>query len=495
MKSFISKIASAKDEKTIATHSTNGETKIWDTKTWKCLNTQISHPNTLMLYDGDIVVIGGSKEHGVVTLYNAKTFERFNSFMVGYEVTKGHTIYWFDSSIDIKKLLNGSFLVAVGTEHGLIMITECKQASNEMVNTDMGGYYTYGYAKDYKTIAFIGDKENGSRFDSITDLHFSPNGEFLASISFSKGMQIYDTKKWECIKALPNVGLHMAYSPDGSTIASGDGQKVIIWDVTTLECVATLKEGLRESIRCIAYSPDGSTIASGDTTSCWNKSQKSQNTVVIWSTKTWKCLQKLEHGDSITSITYPNSITLITGSEDETVSVWKLKNDKFFLSKNLFGNPALYPNPNSPKHEEDMKMLNLVISPQVNNNSLGNNDQTNQKTNQQKYELTKSDPSVSIDSYCCFGTKKTYSDGRIENKCVIFTVDKIKYDNPLLNHPELLKVLVSSLNLSLSKVLDVSSYLTNLFGSQDFEQICNNDTSLLYELIGNTIDCDTTNYY
>ncbi len=61
----------------------------------------------------------------------------------------------------------------------------------------------------------------------------------------------------------------------------------------------------------------------------------------------------------------------------------------------------------------------------------------------------------------------------------------IKYDNPLLNNPMLLKKLASNLNINLNKAIDVSDYLTNLFGNKDFNYICNSDQNLLQELLGN----------
>ncbi|WP_375330739.1 WD40 repeat domain-containing protein [Candidatus Tisiphia endosymbiont of Oplodontha viridula] len=61
----------------------------------------------------------------------------------------------------------------------------------------------------------------------------------------------------------------------------------------------------------------------------------------------------------------------------------------------------------------------------------------------------------------------------------------IKYDNPLLNNPMLLKKLASNLNINLNKAVDASDYLTNLFGSKNFNYICNSDQNLLQELLGN----------
>jgi WD40 repeat protein len=57
--------------------------------------------------------------------------------------------------------------------------------------------------------------------------------------------------------------LAVAYSPDGTTLASGSGdQTVRIWDVRSGTNLHTLT-GHTDSVRAVAYSPDGTTLASG----------------------------------------------------------------------------------------------------------------------------------------------------------------------------------------------------------------------------------------
>ena len=60
----------------------------------------------------------------------------------------------------------------------------------------------------------------------------------------------------------------VAYSPDGTKIISGSGDKTIkIWDANTGECLNTLEEHSKE-VDSVAYSSDGTKIISGsdDTT-------------------------------------------------------------------------------------------------------------------------------------------------------------------------------------------------------------------------------------
>ena len=56
----------------------------------------------------------------------------------------------------------------------------------------------------------------------------------------------------------------MAYSPDGTTIASGDEDGTVkLWDPNTGRERCTLV-GHTGKVRALAFSPDGSVLATGD---------------------------------------------------------------------------------------------------------------------------------------------------------------------------------------------------------------------------------------
>jgi WD40 repeat protein len=55
----------------------------------------------------------------------------------------------------------------------------------------------------------------------------------------------------------------VAYSPDGTKIASGSRDKTLqIWNAQAGLCVSTLRGD--KQINCVAFSPDGKIIAAGD---------------------------------------------------------------------------------------------------------------------------------------------------------------------------------------------------------------------------------------
>ncbi|MDD7589908.1 MAG: hypothetical protein SPJ75_05155, partial [Candidatus Onthomorpha sp.] len=92
-----------------------------------------------------------------------------------------------------------------------------------------------------------------------------------------------------CLKTLEGHSediLSVAYSPDGTKIVSGSGDKTIkIWDANTGERLKTLK-GHSSWVSSVAYSPDGTKIISGS----------ADETVKIWDANTGQCLKIMKGG-------------------------------------------------------------------------------------------------------------------------------------------------------------------------------------------------------
>ena len=83
--------------------------------------------------------------------------------------------------------------------------------------------------------------------------------------------------KFKCLKTLKGHKYSIysvAFSPDGTKIISGSGDKTIkIWDANTGQCLKTLKEH-KYSVNSVAFSPDGTKIISGsydDTIKIWGE--------------------------------------------------------------------------------------------------------------------------------------------------------------------------------------------------------------------------------
>jgi WD40 repeat protein len=106
----------------------------------------------------------------------------------------------------------------------------------------------------------------------------------------------------------------VAYSPDGSRIATASGDNTVkVWDASSGTEVTTLR-GHTGLVSCVTYSPDGSRIVSASY----------DGTVRLWDAQTGTVFAILRgHRDCVTSVCYsPDGSQLATASRDLTVKVW-----------------------------------------------------------------------------------------------------------------------------------------------------------------------------
>ncbi len=108
---------------------------------------------------------------------------------------------------------------------------------------------------------------------SVKAVAFSPDGRFLA-VASSIGVWLYDAKTFDEVRLLESDRwlTSLAFSPDGSMLASGSYDDTIkLWDTRSYKEIATLK-GHTDSVRSVSFSPDGSLLASGS----------DDGTVILW---------------------------------------------------------------------------------------------------------------------------------------------------------------------------------------------------------------------
>ena len=149
---------------------------------------------------------------------------------------------------------------------------------------------------------------------------FSPDGTRIASGSDDKTVRVWDAATGQPV-GQPLTGhtdavCSVAFSPDGTRIASGSDDKTVrVWDAATGQPVGQPLTGHTDAVCSVAFSPDGTRIASGS----------GDKTVRLWDAATGQPVgQPLTgHTDAVSSVAFsPDGNRIASGSADKTVRLW-----------------------------------------------------------------------------------------------------------------------------------------------------------------------------
>ncbi|MBF2000671.1 MAG: NACHT domain-containing protein [Synechococcales cyanobacterium M58_A2018_015] len=152
----------------------------------------------------------------------------------------------------------------------------------------------------------------------VFSIAFSPDSQQVATGGNDQTIRLWDVQTGTCLRILTGHSKpveSVAFHPQGILLASAsDDETVRLWDPVAGKCLEVLSANLGR-VLAVAFSPDGSVLAGCGT----------QQTVALWNVKTRTCLGILSgHSKSVQTLAFLSSTVLASGSEDETLRLWDL---------------------------------------------------------------------------------------------------------------------------------------------------------------------------
>jgi serine/threonine protein kinase len=229
------------DGRRIASAGDDGTVQVWDAATGQHFLTYRSHTNavTVMAWSPDGKRIASASEDKTVQVWDVSNGGLV--FTYRGHLNKVLALAW---SPDGRRIASGG---------------EDKRVQVWQPFKDTGGFF--GTLRLSPRGQFVYHGHSGR----VNGLAWSPNGQRIASVSYDKSIQVWDSSNGKKFIIYRNTssGLNtISWSPDGRYLASGGNDKMVqVWDAITRNNIFTYR-GHTGYITSVCWSPDGKLLAS-----------------------------------------------------------------------------------------------------------------------------------------------------------------------------------------------------------------------------------------
>ncbi len=278
-------LAVSPDNRLLASASFDGEGKLWDTRSWRCLATFPQADALLFSPEGDLLFAAGNRAQ--IDIWNTRTLQKEWSFNTGEPLAASQPTVRIAVSPTEPILAfspDGSFFGGAGSVR----------------------LYDYRARKDLGRLNKSGDR-----------MVFSQDGRTLVTGSGDNQIHVWDVASQKKIRSLGLIGgvSSLALSPDGRLLATTEFwlPRIRLWDLENGRELASIP-GHETMIWQVAFSPDGRLLASGS----------SDQTVRLWDAQQRRLVKRLVgHTSEVWSLAFSrDGQRLFSGGKDLTISVW-----------------------------------------------------------------------------------------------------------------------------------------------------------------------------